>query len=281
MELREFNWTASDGTVLFGQEWKPDVSTQPVQGVVVLVHGLGEHSGRYHHVAQHLTRHGFSLFAFDLRGHGKTQGKRGHAPSFDVIVQDIEALQNQAAKQYPGRPVFLYGHSLGGCLVLYYLMKRCPQVAGAVVTSPGLAPAVDPGPKVLLGKLLYSLWPDFTMPNGLDLPGISRDPAVYTAYRADELVHDRVSTRLGLDLLNAGRWIRDNANSLPDAPVLLMVGTDDRLTDTQATVQFAQSTRAQVECIQWPGCYHELHNEPEKAEVLDTITQWLEARLSS
>lgn len=272
MNHREFNWLAADGVTLFGQEWRPAAA----KGVVVLVHGLGEHSGRYGHVARFLNDCGFGLVSFDLRGHGKSEGKRGHAPSYDAIMDDIDHVVSEANQSYPGAPLFLYGHSLGGNLVLYYLMKRRPNVAGAIVSNPGLAPAKDPGPKVLLGRILYSLWPDFTMPNGLDLPGISRDPAVYAAYKADELVHDRVSARLGLDLIDAGRWILENVQTLPDVPVLLMVGTADRLTDAAATIKFAQSAGSTVELVQWPGFYHELHNEPEKDEVLAKIGQWLE-----
>jgi acylglycerol lipase len=245
--------------------------------VVCLVHGLGEHSGRYAHVAAALTKAGYALQAFDLRGHGDSQGRRGHAPTWEALLDDISLCLAQAASRFPDAPLFLYGHSLGGTLVLTYCMSREAQLTGVIATSPLLRPAFQPPAwKIALAQLMYSLWPTFSLNNELDPSGICRDRAVVQAYVNDRRVHDRLSARLGLDMLRAGEWILRHSEDLT-VPVLLMYGSADRLCSPEAIRQFAEHVNHGCTCKCWDGLYHEIHNEPEKHEVLRTIIEWLEA----
>lgn len=275
MQHFEFSWNAEDGVNLFAQGWQP--SSGPI-GVVCLVHGLGDHSGRYAHVAEALTQAGFALLSFDLRGHGRSGGPRGHSPSFDAMMEDIGNFLEGAGKRYPDKACFLYGHSLGGNLVINYVLRRRPALAGVVATSPGLKAAAKlPSWKLSLGKITYSLWPTLQMSNGLDLSGLSRDPSVVAAYKQDPLVHDRVSARFGLDFLQAGEWALAHAAEFP-LPLLVVQGSQDRLVSAEASRQFAQKA---PECTfkLWEGFYHETHNEPEKSEVLAFTIDWMKERI--
>ncbi|OIO94528.1 MAG: lysophospholipase [Anaerolineae bacterium CG2_30_64_16] len=274
MKHFEFNWRTADGLRLYAQAWEPD--TTPA-AVVCLVHGLGEHGGRYAHVAAALTAAGYALLGFDLRGHGKSEGPRGHAPSYDILMDDIGRLLDEAAARYTDKPRFLYGHSLGGNLVINYSLRRKPDLAGVIATGPALRTATPPPAwKLALGKILYKIQPGMQMANGLDRDGLARDPAVVRAYASDPLVHDRISARLALDMLQAGEWALAHATEFP-LPLLLVHGTADRLTSSKATQEFAAQAPGDVTLKLWEGFYHETHNEPEKAEVLGFMIDWLRA----
>ncbi|PKN98979.1 MAG: lysophospholipase [Chloroflexi bacterium HGW-Chloroflexi-5] len=277
MQHSEFNWTTPDNVKLYGQEWKP---AGKQKAAIAMVHGLGEHSGRYEHVAEAFTQAGYSLTAFDLRGHGKSEGIRGHAPSYAAIMEDITHNVDLAKEHFPGMPVFLYGHSLGGNLTLYYCLTQNPQIKGAIVTSPGLATAEPVPPvKLALGKLMYNLMPAMQMDNGLLRSGLSRDPEVEKIYSNDPFVHPKISARLALDLINNGKFIIDHAAEFP-IPLLLMQGTGDYIVNPPMTKNFANAAPlSKITFKEWDGYYHELHNEPEKAQVLKTITDWIDLEL--
>ena len=277
MQHSEYYWTSKDNMKIYGQEWKPEGK---VKAGIAMVHGLGEHSGRYEHIAQAFTDAGYSLTAFDLPGHGKSEGVRGHAHSYAVLMSDITQNIDLVKEHFPNLPVFLYGHSLGGNLVLYYCLTQKPQIKGAIVTSPGLGTAAPvPPAKLALGKLMYNLMPAMQMDNGLDRSGLSRDPEVEKKYAADPLVHPKISARLALDLINNGRYIVEHAADLP-IPLLLMQGTGDRIVNPPLTKQFANAAPlSKITYKEWDGFYHEMHNEPEKAKVLKTMTDWLDFEL--
>jgi alpha-beta hydrolase superfamily lysophospholipase len=271
MKLTDVTWTSTDGLPLVGRCWEPE--TEP-RAVVCLVHGLGEHCGRYAHVAAALNEAGYAVLACDQRGHGRSGGKRGFIASYDALMDDIGLLLAQAALRFAGKPRFLYGHSLGGNEVINYALRRKPDLAGVVSTSPGLRTAFKPPAlQLAAGRLMNRLWPAFTMPNGLELAAISRDPAVVAAYQADPLVHDRLSARLGIELLQSGEWAIAHAAAFP-VPLLLMHGTADRLTSHQASQEFAAKA-PNCTLKLWEGLYHETHNEPEKDEVIGFVIDWM------
>ncbi len=271
MKLSDVNWTSADGLPLVGRCWEP--ADEP-RAVVCLVHGLGEHCGRYAHVAAAMSEAGYALLACDKRGHGRSGGKRGHVPSYDALMDDIGLLLGQAEQRFPGRPRFLYGHSLGGNEVINYALRRQADLAGVISTSPGLRPGFRAAPlRVALARLMNRLWPAYTEANGLELAALSRDPAVVAAYQADPLVHDRLSARLGVGLLDAGEWAMAHAAEFP-VPLLLMHGTADRLTSHEASQEFAAKA-PNCTLKLWEGLYHETHNEPEKMEVIGCVIEWL------
>ncbi|MDO8970993.1 MAG: lysophospholipase, partial [Saprospiraceae bacterium] len=222
MKHFETNWKSSDGLSLFAQGWEPDVTS--FKAVVCLVHGIGEHTGRYAHVAEAFAKEGYVLLTADLRGHGKSEGIRGHAPSVEFLMQDMDVLLKKASDRYPGLPVILYGHSLGGILALHYGLKRKPAVKGVLVTSPALHSSLEQqAVKVMAAKVLGALVPKMTIASGLNVDAISHDVEVVKAYNNDPLVHDRISVGLGKVLLEVCRYNLDHAVEFP-LPLLLIHG---------------------------------------------------------
>jgi alpha-beta hydrolase superfamily lysophospholipase len=275
--MAHFEWDllGADGKKLYGQGWQPET----LKGVVTLVHGLGEHSGRYAHVADFLGQAGYAMLTFDLRGHGKTAGPRGDARLPDIL-SDIECLLVEARRRWPGKPLFLYGHSLGGSLGLYFTLQRKPRLNGVIATAPVLkTPLEKQKAKVALAKLLASLLPHLILSSGLKPQDISRDPSVVEAYRSDPLVHDKTSLSLGRDALAVGRWALAHAGEFA-SPLLLMQASADRLVYPEGSQQFAKMVQGDVTLKIWDGLYHEIHNEPEKEDVLRFLVDWLDRHLT-
>lgn len=276
MPHTQFILKTSDGVDLFAQRWLP---TGEVRASINLIHGLGEHSGRYAHVAESMNKAGYAVTAIDLRGHGKTGKPLGHIPSYDTAAGDIHVLLGESSKIFPGVPAFLYGHSLGGALALYTCLFHAPPVKGAVVTSPGLIPGSVPKAKVMAAKILSRLTPSFAMKNGLDVSNLSHDPSVIKAYQSDPLVHPLISARLGYELITNGQKIFSFSGDFP-VPLLLMQGGQDRLVSPKINQQFAGKLDGTTTFKLFPDGYHELHNEPWKDIVFETITHWIESHIN-
>jgi acylglycerol lipase len=278
MKHNKTNWESGDGLNIFAQSWEPD--TLSPKGVVCLVHGVGEHSARYAHVAEAFTKSGYALFGADLRGHGKSEGPRGHFPSIDAVVQDIDLLLDHARNRYPGVPLFLYGHSLGGILVLYYGLKQKPDVEGIIATSSGLRTALEKQPaKILAAKILGSIMPGVSLPTGLDQNAISQDKEVVAIYAEDPLVHDRMSLGFGKIMLSAIRWIFEHAKEF-SLPLLLMHGKSDTIAYPSGSEEIASLAKEKCQLVLWENGWHELHNEPFKEEVFKTMISWMDGLLA-
>ena len=262
-------------TRFFGQQWQP----KEPKAVVILVHGFGEHSGRYaDFVVPKLLTADLAVVSYDNFGHGKTEGKRGHCPSYDALMYVLARVLHLAEDAFPGLPLFLYGHSMGGNLVLNYALRKEPQIAGVIATSPYLRLGFKPpGWKMRLGKLMLNLLPSITLPSGLEETAISRIPEEVEKYKKDPLVHDRVSPMFSLPIMQAGEWAIAHASELL-LPTLLLHGTDDRLIDHKATVQFDKHA-PQTTLHLFDSGYHELHNDLERETAMKTITDWTTNRL--
>ena len=279
MQHFETQWKSVDGIDIFAQGWEPDTS-EP-KAVVCLVHGLGEHTSRYAHVAEAFVKSGYVLFGADMRGHGRSGGKRGHIPSLDAILVDIDMLFEQAALRYPKVPMILYGHSLGGIRVLHYSLKRRPDVKGVIATSSGLRTALENQPaKILFAKILGPVFPKVLLHNGLDVNAISRDQRVIDAYNNDPLVHDFASLGFGTIMLGAAKWALQHASEF-SLPLLLLHGASDAIAFPSGSKDFAEALKLKGKCtlVLFEGAYHELHNEPEKEKVFKTMIDWMDARL--
>jgi alpha-beta hydrolase superfamily lysophospholipase len=275
MDAFNWMWKSHDGLDMFAQGWAPE---KP-KAVICLVHGLGEHSGRYAHVAAAFGRDGYAMLGFDLRGHGRSGGQRGHAPSFEHFMKDIDGFIVEIRKRYPGLPMFIYGHSLGGILVLNYALRRKPDVKGVVATASGLRTALElQKDKVLLAKVLGTVVPSASLPSGLDPKTISRDPQVVEKYVNDPLVHYQVSLGMGKNLLAASAWAIAHADEFP-VPLLIMHGTADKLGFKEGSMEFAGKVPQNCTLKLWDGLYHEIHNEPEQEEVFKFTLAWLDEHL--
>jgi alpha-beta hydrolase superfamily lysophospholipase len=270
MKHSEGTITASDGLNLYRQTWEPEAN---FAGTVCLIHGLGEHSGRYPHVAAALTDAGFRVDAIDLRGHGRSGGPRGHSPSFEQTLDDIGLLLSKAI---PGQPLFLYGHSLGGNLVLNYALRRPGGLTGVIATGPWLQlKEKQSGLKLTFGRLMAAIIPRLKMNNGLDANDLSHDPTVVQAYIDDPLVHSFISARQAIDTIDAAKYALEKCRQFR-LPLLLIHGADDPITDPAGSEAFFATAGTGDKTLRiWPGLYHEVHNEPEKEGVLHLITSWL------
>jgi len=277
MKHHGMTWQAHDNLQIFAQAWEPTMP-QP-KAVVCLVHGLGEHTSRYAHVAEAFGREGYILFGADLRGHGRSGGIRGHISSIEDFMKDIDISLEQAHLRYPGLPIILYGHSLGGIQVLYYGLTRKPNIKGVLATSPGLHTALEKQYlKVFMAKVLGSLLPTTSLASGLDPKGISRDQKVVQAYIDDPLVHDKITFGFGKIMTGVTSWVLTHAREF-SLPLLLMHGKADKVAFPSSSIEFAAAVKEKCTLVLWDDAYHELHNEAEKEEVFKTMTVWMDARL--
>jgi len=276
MKHTEFTFKTFDGLQLFGQIWQPE--GQP-RAVVCLVHGMGEHGGRYAQVVDALTQAGYVLFTFDIRGYGKSSGPRGHTPSYEALMNDISSLLEVANKQFSQLSFFLYGHSLGGNLVLNYILRRQPQFKGVIVTAPWLRLAFEPPAfKIILGKITNQLFPAFSQKNGLDTKVLSHDAEVVHAYENNPLVHDHISARMFIGIYQSAQWALEHASEF-SLPLLLMHGGDDKIISVEASREFADKINGNCIFKIWDGFYHEIHNEPEKEKVFKFMVDWLDKQV--
>jgi alpha-beta hydrolase superfamily lysophospholipase len=245
------------------------------KATLLLVHGLGEHIGRYAHLAHFFNAHGIAVLGFDHPGHGQTAGKRGHAKNMETLMEGVEAMLAETKIRYPGLPVFLYGHSMGGNITLNYILRKQPEVAGVIISAPHIKVVTEPSALlVAMGRLVHRIYPSGAQSNGLDVAQISRDKDIVQQYMDDPLVHDRISYALAIALIDGANWLNAYQGNIP-IPVLLMHGSADGITSAAASKEFAQRNGSQITYKEWPGLYHEIHNEPEKEKVFTFALDWI------
>ena len=276
---RSITWQNSSGRLIFSQLWQPDESqNKDVNHAIVLVHGLGEHSGRYAPWAARFVALGIPVYALDTHGHGQTTGRRGHTEAFGLIFDDILHLLAKARMEFPSAKVHLYGHSMGGALVLGFVALRAQEVAklkvsSVIATGTAVRPGFEPPTwKIKLAEILDSIVPGLALGNELDPTWLSSDPAVVDAYKSDVLVHDRISVRWYNDWLRTIEAIRSNASQI-NLPVFMMHGDADRATSPIAARDLAVTLNAKFQM--WPSASHEIHHEPCQEQVFGAILDWL------
>jgi alpha-beta hydrolase superfamily lysophospholipase len=258
---------------LQGQLWG---EPEKARALVVLAHGLGEHVRRYDHVAQRFVDRGYALLGFDQQGHGKTAGKRGVISGGDGLIRDLESAVLLARKMADGKPVYLYGHSMGAVEVLYYGLKGEAAVDGIMATSPALDEnSLSKSQKALI-SVLKKILPNLAVDNGLALEALSRDAEVVKAYRDDPLVHPKASVRLAAFINDAAAYVREHAQDW-QLPLYLAHGSADSICPIAAVEKFAAQLGEKVTFRRWQGLYHETHNEPEKDMVITAMLDWLDA----
>ncbi len=276
MDHSEGTFQGQQGTALYYQGWRPEGTPK---ATLAIVHGFGEHSGRYGHVVDWYVPRGYNVFAFDLRGHGRSPGKRGHVDSFAQVHDDISTFLDLARQAAPERPLFLVGHSMGGLIVLHFVLHRPKGLTGVVASGPLLSPPEVPPLLWTVSKILSALAPRLTVREGLDATAISRDPAVVDAYVHDPLVHGQVTARLATEMGSAIDWTQAHASEL-DLPLLIVHGTADRLCPADASKTFFENVRyPDKKRIEYPGYYHEVFNEPGKEQVFQDMERWFEQHI--
>ncbi|MGL1886597.1 MAG: lysophospholipase [Reichenbachiella sp.] len=276
IEAEEFSIITRDGTQLFGLEY---LVAQP-KATICLVHGLGEHVGRYEHVAKFFNQEGYSFLAFNQRGHGNSEGKRGHTPSHERLMDDVEEFLMYTRSIYNDLPMFLYGHSLGGNIVAnYLLLKNTNELKGAVISSPWLKLEIQPtNIELFLAKWMVKIWPSFIQNNKIDSDVLTHDDEVNKKYTEDPLVFGQISVRMFNECYSQGLWALENADRLK-LPTLAFHGDSDSITSKQGTQQFAEQRPDLVTFHLLQGTKHEPHNDVQKDEVLKMVSSWVESRL--
>lgn len=276
MSHHEDRFQAHDGLELFEQWWLPD--GEPLAAIVV-VHGINEHSGRYGRLAADLNRHGYAVYAMDLRGHGRSGGDRAWIRSFDEYLDDLELLVERVAARQPGKPLFLFGHSMGGAIVAMLGIARPPKVRGLILSAPAVLIAGGVFPVLRrLASLASAVWPTLRLVR-MGCRFISRDPAVVEAFRNDPLVfHGRFPVRTGAEILRAANRIQTGMDRL-QLPLLILHGTGDFVTDPKGSRLLAADAGSRDKTLRlYGGLYHEVLSEPEREQVLADVLAWLDAR---
>lgn len=272
--------TTPDGLALFSQAWLPDDAPR---AVVLLVHGVGEHSDRYQHVAAHLVGRGYAVYAIDHRGHGRSDGDRAFIRDFQQYVDDLRLLFEQIRAEQPGAPVFIYGHSMGSIIALLFALRYQNELAGVITTGTALRlpinlPPVLAYPVMWLAKLAGRA----PVIPPIELGGLSRDPQVIDAYTADPLVYSG-RMRLGWSVALV-RGASEVEQRLPELclPIIALHGADDPITlPASADIVRERAGSDDLTVRVYPGLRHEIHHEPEQGQVLDEIAAWLDARTTS
>ena len=269
--------TAIDGSNVVVQDWPLDSSVK-LRGVVIVVHGLGEHAGRYEHVARHLNAWGFAVRGYDQCGHGESSGARGSLPSDTRLLDDLADMVDSTRTRYgKDTPVILIGHSMGGLVVGRFVSLQMRAVEGLVMSSPALDAGMNAFQKLLV-SVLPKIAPDLRVGNGVKPQFISHDPAVVAAYKADPLVHDRISARLARFIAEAGPQTLALAPQWT-VPTLLMYAGDDRLLNPDGSRVFAAQAPKNVVTTQcFDTLYHEIFNEKDAGPVFATLKKWLDGR---
>jgi acylglycerol lipase len=272
----DFNIKLSNGQILRGFIKSPG---ENLRAVVVFIHGLGEHIRRYDNWAGLFNEAMIGFAGVDLPGHGRSDGKRGHIKNYALTDEMINILLNECRKTFPGVPLFLYGHSLGGGIVLDYLIRKNPKVKGGIVTSPWLKLAFEPDKsKIKLTGLLKHIVPWILQPSGLIVDHMSHNQEAVIKYKNDPLVHDKISVSLIHAAFSAAADALKNASMLK-VPLLLVHGSDDLICSPEGSREFASKTKL-AELKIWDGGYHELHNELFRDELSSYIISWISSRLA-
>jgi alpha-beta hydrolase superfamily lysophospholipase len=268
----ESHLPGATGALLFRRSWIPRSAEQ----IIVLVHGYGEHSGRYEHTASDLAHAGFEVHAYDHQGHGRSGGARCHVRRFEHLLDDLEGFVTAVRADRTPLPVVVVGHSMGGLVVAAYASQRDPKIAGVVTSGAALSMPEDlPRARVIAAHVLRWFAPRLSLASQLDPEALSRDPEIVRAYLEDPLVQRKITTALASEILSSMKRTTGAAAAVK-VPMLLLHGEDDSVCPTAGSRDFfEQLTVTQRGLRTYPGLRHEIFNEPERAAVLEDLVGWI------
>ena len=272
MKHNEGNFSGANDLNLFYQSWQPDNGSK---AIIAIVHGFGEHSGRYMNIVNHVLPQGYTVYGFDHRGHGRSEGNRGHIMAWAEFRKDLHLFLKLIRDQEKDLPVILMGHSMGGLIVLNYILSNPDEDIKAIIASaPLLAqPAISPV-LVMISKIFSKIRPGFSIDTKLDVNSISRDPDVIKIYQEDPLVHSIASARFGTELTAAIEWTQAHAKDF-NKPLLIYHGASDQLVPPAGSQTFFENVQIrEKELHMYPGGFHEPHNDIDHKTVLQDIENW-------
>ena len=249
--------------------------------VLGIVHGLGDHSGRFDAFARWFATRGVSVYCFDQIGHGKSPGKRVVIPSYDFLLRDIESFASWLQAAHPNTPVGLFGQSMGGNLVLNHQLRDFTDAAFVVAGAPMLRIPEPPGAILsLLYRSIALFVPNLTLDAPVDPANLSRNPEVQQAYLDDPLVVQKISLKLAIALIDSGQWAIEHASDM-ETPALLNHGDADRITCHRASMEFGEGSREHVQTVIWPDGVHDLHADLIQEKYLEQTLRWMEQQLQN
>jgi alpha-beta hydrolase superfamily lysophospholipase len=264
------------GVSLFRQVWR---AAGPARAVLINIHGLGDHSGLYPTLVDHFPSRGITIHAMDLRGNGRSGGPRAYVERWEEYREDLHRFVGLVREEEPGRPLFLLGNSLGGLIVLEYVMRYPDGLRGVIAASPALGRLGVPAPLMALGRVFSRVWPRFSIRTGMDLSGLARDPAVVQTVLADPLFHRVGTARLSTEVVAAIARVQAGAPAFP-LPVLVLHGSADRMVPPQGSREFmARVGHPDHQLREYPGAYHVLFADVDHERVLTDVEQWIVAHL--
>ncbi len=267
--------TSFDGIQLYTHNW----SVEKPRAVVLLIHGFGEHIHRYDHLAAFLNSNGIAVVGMDTRGHGRSTGQRGHAPNYEAYMKDVEQFTTYGKGLYPNVPSIIYGHSMGGNLVLNFITRYKGRFDAAVVTSPWIQTATPISKAtIFINRIVSKIFPKLSVDTKLNADFISTDKEVVKAYINDPLVQGKMSAGSGIGVIDAAEFL-DKFHGTIAMPLLIMHGSDDKLISHDATKAFSERVKGDITFKSFEGMYHETHNEPHKLEVFYYLLGWINSKL--
>ena len=270
----EFDWYSNDYINLQGKCWIP---SQMPKAIICLVHGFGEHIDRYKHLAEYLAAQDLCLVAFNQRGHGSSEGERGHTPNYAQLLEDVRQFLALINDKFRSIPKIIYGHSFGGNVVANYIIKFQPDyLQGAIITSPWLRLAFEPPVfLVTLGKIMNKVYPRFATTSQLNSSEICDDAEISKNYENDTLNHSRISARMYHEITKHGRLAIKTAHKI-SLPTLLLHGTADKITSVEASKEFAKNIHPDLLTFRlWENAKHELHHQRNRNEIFEQICVWI------
>ena len=275
MKHREETLIGFDGRELFFQSWEPEGAPR---AVIAIVHGGFEHSGHYGFLVDSLVDKGFALAGLDLRGHGKSKGKRGHIMDWNEIREDMGSYLSRLQKEFPGRPLFLFGHSVGGTIALDYALRRSPALAGVILSGAGISTGNASRVLLAINKLISAVFPSFSVNANFDFSIVTRDPRVVKEYESDPLILSALSARFWAECLKTIAWVRDHASDW-ELPLLVLHGSEDQNMPIEDIKEFfGDLTCEDKELITYEGGYHCPYNDLQKEQVFSDIEKWIDKR---
>jgi len=277
MKHREGFFKGVGGSEIYYQGWLPE---KEMKAVLLIVHGLAEHSGRYANVIDHFLPLGYAAYGLDQIGHGKSEGKRAHVERFKVFTDTLKVYFDMVREWHPDVPIFLVGHSMGALIGAAYLLDHQYELTGAILSGAtvkvpeGISPVI-----IFMGKVLSLLAPKMGLIQ-LEADGVSRDAKVVNAYINDPLVYiGKYTARLGAELLKAMKRVATQASTI-NLPLLILQGSEDKLVDPVGAQMLYDTVGSEDKTLKlYNGLYHEVYNEPEREQVLKDVEVWLEGQL--
>lgn len=273
MRYSKSSFVSRDDLKLITHTWEPE---SQAKYVLTVIHGMGEHGARYDSFAEFFVKKAFVVTAVDLRGHGESEGKRGHTTSFTHILEDIDDFIKMQESQFDGLKQILYGYSFGGNFLLNYLLTKETNAYAAIASAPALKSLYAPAPmKAFFARFIRAIYPSFTVSSGVKSSDMFREKKENVTYEKDPLLHNRISMEMALASIEKGVWALDNACRIA-LPLLIMHGTEDKITRHDASVDFIEQVDSTLGRLKlYDGLFHDLHHDKNKNKILEDVYEWI------